>query len=102
MNKTAKEMFEELGFNKCEVIKQYQPSGEIYHEEIKYRINGETVYDNYFGYIISFILDEDNHNISKHYAHSVDIKGCGNHNLIDMPLLQAINKQVEELGWNND
>ena len=96
---SAKEMFEQLGFNKCEVKEEFQPNGAIYHKEIKYRISGETIDDNYFGYIITFILDDDNKNISKHYAHSVNINGCGGMNLIDMPLLEAINKQIEELGW---
>ena len=97
--KSAREMFEELGFE-CRCKEQFQPSGELYHKEIKYLINGGTIKDLYFGYEITFILDNDNHNISKHYAHSVNVNGCGGYNFIDMPLLEAINKQIEELGWN--
>ena len=96
---SAKEMFEELGFE-CRCKEKFQPSGELYHKEIKYLINGGTIKDLYFGYEITFILDNDNHNISNHYAHSVNVNGCGGYNFIDMPLLEAINKQIEELGWN--
>ena len=96
---SAKEMFEELGFNTCKETETRQPNGKLHHKEIKYYINGETVNDLYFGYVITFILDDDNHNISKHYAHSVRIRGCADDGLVDMPLLQAINQQCKELGW---
>lgn len=97
--KSAREMFKDLGFNTCKEIETKQPNGQPYHKEIKYYINGETIKDLYFGYVITFILDDDNHNISNHYAHSVRIRGCADDSLVDMPLLEAINKQCEELGW---
>lgn len=98
--KSAREMFEDLGFE-YKYIETLQPNGIPYHKEIKYFINGETIQDNYCGYKIIFILDKDNKNISRHYSHSVDVIGCGGHNYIDMPLLIAINKQIEELEENN-
>jgi len=65
---TAKEMFEELGF-------EYD-DGENYIEYSNYDTG------------ICFMLDDKDISINTGY--------------IDMPLFKAINKQCEELGWNND
>lgn len=88
---SAKEMFENLGFNTCEEEEFRDYFGTLIRKEIKYSIDAETIYDKYFGYIIRFITETNNH--------YVVVRGAGNYDLIDMPILQAINKQVEELGW---
>lgn len=99
----AKEMFEELGFNKCEIIEKKGEYGECYPIEIKYYNNPDTMDKLYFDYEIIFNLSNNN-NCGKHYCHSVQVKGRwnGSCNCIDTPLLQAINKQCEELGWLKD
>jgi hypothetical protein len=70
----AKEMFEELGF-KCEEYNSY----------IRYYQEFTDFYDEVFALDINFRFFE-----KKIYS---DFP-------IDMRLLKAINKQIEELGWN--
>lgn len=73
MNKSAKEMFEQLGY------KQIRNSEEF----IEYEKNGRN---------ISFELET-------HTFAGVHVWLDYQAILIDMKELQAINKQVEELGW---
>ena len=70
---TAKEMFEELGYTYC-------PNEEHFslNAIIVYRKGLKSIY---------FDFDK-----------TIDIDG----KIIDMKLLKAINKQIEELGWNNE
>ena len=73
--KSAREMFEELGYeqeNKNNVI--------YYFKKIR-------IPKSYIVYSINFIIDTKEIFINKN---------------INMQELKAINKQVEELGWNND
>jgi len=67
--KSAKEMFEELGYELCK-------DHTSMYATLVYRKALDSIY-----------FDDDK---------KVDIK-C----FIDMPLLQAINKQCEELGWSD-
>jgi hypothetical protein len=73
--KTAKEMFEKLGFD----------VGKIYSRE------DVVCYHNYGKISVYF-----------HKNKSVGVHSNGNYSIINIELLQAINKQVEELGWNNE
>ena len=83
MSKSAKEMFEELGYKYSE--------------------------DNYF---ISYIGNEDIKPVQYQIVFSKEYKSIetiptwnGQEHYftrIDMKLLKVINKQVEELGWNNE
>ena len=77
---TAKEMFEKLGYEYsecwfCEELEEiyYQKNG-IYTPQIKFSLNRKTI-----------------------SVYRFENKASS----FDMKLLQAINKQVEELGWNN-
>lgn len=77
----AKEMFEELGYeyNECyfeETLEEiyYQKKGK-YTPQIKFSLNHKCV----------TVYREGNKSSS-----------------FDIKILQAINKQVEELGWNNE
>ena len=72
---SAKEMFEELGY---EEIKEHSSMFAI------------IVYSN------------GKDNIYFDYDKKFSKEGYGSFSFIDMELLKAINKQVEELGWNND
>ena len=78
MNKSAKEMFEELGYEiddnsklkgmaQCINYQVIQPYGNIFKEITFYFDTKEIGWDNV---------------------------------MVTMPLLKAINKQIEELGWN--
>lgn len=69
---SAKEMFEKLGF---------------YEDKNHFSINSIIVYRNE-KYEYSLYFD---------YDKTIDIE-C----VVSLELLQAINKQVEELGWNNE
>lgn len=73
---SAREMFEELGFE----YKKSDFSISYYKEFRDY--DDET-----------YILDIDFRLFEKKISNDFSI---------DMPLLKAINKQVEELGWNNE
>ena len=72
---TAKEMFEELGFNYFEYDNQI-----AYEQEIR-GYDDDTYY-------VGITFDLKYKDIKDTYSE------------IDMKLLKAINKQVEELGWN--
>ena len=76
--KTAKEMFEELGYKTSGKSTRY----------ICYR-KKEKIGECYIEFDLKKKVIENN----KHYSLS-----CG----ISVDELQAINKQVEELGWNNE
>ena len=77
---TAKEMFEELGYKETEndiyFLKYYKPCKLQSDKEIKFHKLDKT-----------FTVKDDN-SIS--------------HRWINVPELQAINKQIEELGWDNE
>lgn len=78
MNKTAKEMFEELGY-------KYEKIGEkIYYEEPNlYELGGHSPCIVF--YTVNRYWDTNIVNIEK-----------------DKKIMKAINKQVAELGWNNE
>lgn len=78
---TAKEMFEELGYeyNECYFEQEL--------DEITYSKDGEYTPQ------IMFSL---NHKVVKVYRQE------NKSSSFDMKLLKAINKQIEELGWNNE
>lgn len=71
---SAKEMFEKLGYS--------------LRDENKYFTDSQLIYDN-VNYQHSIYFDTDR---------TIDLSG----RIISLNLLQAINKQVEELGWNNE
>lgn len=77
---SAKEMFEKLGYKETEndiyFLKYYKPYRLQHDKEIKFHKLDKT-----------FTVKDDN--------------GI-NYKWIDMEELKAINKQIEELGWNND
>lgn len=81
--KSAKEMFEELGY-KC---KSEWPDGYIeYYKKAKYD-------DEFYEFTICFFSDV-------FYAQIHNLKYGGNHGMdIDMPTFKAIQKQLEELNW---
>lgn len=82
---TAKEMFEKLGY-KC----QEDDFSIEFIKQMKCPLNNKKV-----EYVIEFYKDiktfscEALSNNKEHYTNDIDMKE-----------LQAINKQVEELGWN--
>ena len=82
MNKSAKEMFEELG---------YELISSSHNRKVFKKDNLVTSYTIVFEYCAKTI------NI---YS-SINGKGFNSKNMT-MKELQAINKQVEELGWNNE
>jgi hypothetical protein len=73
--KTAKEMFEELGYELFEE-KDSRYITYVYHD--RYIIQFDLIMQNFYAY-------EDN----------MDMQYIG----VDMKMLQAINKQCEEMGW---
>jgi hypothetical protein len=73
--KSAKEMFEKLGYER-----EFKNNVIYYFKKI--RIPKRNII-----YSINFIIDDKQIFINKN---------------IEIEELQAINKQVEELGWNND
>lgn len=84
MNKTAKEMFEELGYYRC--------------------YNSATTLEYCFG-------EKENYCVIRFWKHSKHIElfggkclGLDNYEFYenDYKLFVAINKQIEELGWNNE
>lgn len=78
---SAKEMFEKLGYE------YYEDDGfECYKKEKRKLIEPDYVSFN---------------RLEREVFMSNDSKN-GNGVIVDMKLLQAINKQVEELGWNNE
>ena len=78
---TAKELFEEYGLN---------------YEEVKHHGKIEQIiYSNGYKYSPIVIFTISNYSFKVCY----DIDSASN---IDTDLLQAINKQVEELGWNKE
>lgn len=88
---TAKEMFEELG---------YELDNETiwYPEKYKY-----ICYKNDL-VIMLFSINDDNIHFDK-FFHKLGIKqnDCCNYSCpISYKELKAINKQIEELGWNNE
>ena len=81
---SAKEMFEELGY-------EYQP--DCYEHPLRYRKNRETN--------IVYEVDEDSFTFYGGRDKSITIWKDGKVVQLKYKELQAINKQVEELGWNN-
>lgn len=80
MNKSAKEMFEEIGYVKTNLLS----GNSINYEHKKYETG------------ISFFGDERTIHIYP-LGHTYQDSG-----FIGFEDLQAINKQVEELGWKNE
>ena len=74
---SAKEMFEELGYEIDEITKKSFGYGKILNNRKKYITFNDTGNFKYFT-----IIETDRNNPT-----------------IDLQELQAINKQVEELGW---
>ena len=83
MNKSAKEMFEELGY----IYQESYFESEL--EEIKYVKNKR------FASCIIFNL---NHKCFKTFRFDDENKSCW----CDKSMMQAINQQVKELGWLNE
>lgn len=83
MNKTAKEMFSKLGYEKLYKHNSYM----FYEKELK----KNPKYENDYVHIGFEFVDKT---FSKTYG---DDKSAYE---ITMEELQAINKQIEELGWN--
>lgn len=81
MNKTAKEMFEELGY-------EIESDSNISLIYIKY----DEDYEHDTGSIEKIIFDKTFNRV----AHTTN----SYFDFIDYKELQAINKQIEELGWN--
>ena len=78
---SAKEMFEELGYEeKTNVLGLYY-----------YKFSSKHDKDNYSGQDWEHKIKFDNYS-----------KGIYSDKFFNIQLLQAINKQVEELGWNNE
>lgn len=71
---TAKEMFEELGYTE-------RPKNEYYTD-------AELIYDREKRYFHSIYFDKDK---------TIDVSNP----TITLDLLKAINKQIEELGWED-
>jgi len=76
---TAKEMFEELKYQRLYLYDEDER--DFVREFVVYRKRGNEIVFNTIHKVIEMHIEED---------------------IIDMPLLKAINKQIEELGWNND
>ncbi len=84
MNKTAKEMFEELGFEQeIETFTTKNFNGETWKDTIDY-------YSENLDVCIDFDLE------------FIRTKIYGNEKQITDDIKKAIQKQIEELGWNND
>ena len=86
---TAKEMFKKLGYKQQindDYLLQYYLKKESYFIKIGFNKFAKNI-GIYGGYAISKPNDKD-----WLISYTTDI---------DLKLLQAINKQVEELGWNN-
>ena len=77
--KTANEMFEELGYEKQVVYYNYEID--------------ETIYERNFEYSTNVIFRHKNKTFKAYYG-----RNCKGAN-IDMEILQAINKKCQELGW---
>lgn len=88
MNKSAKEMFEELGY---ELVKDSK-SQNIANWEIIYETKNDC-----FGRKAQFRFDEDSV-YAQLYEDNKKIGGC----FIGKKQLQAINQQCKELGWLDD
>jgi hypothetical protein len=74
MNKSAKELFEELDYRKSVC-------------------NDGIWFDN---------SDGENEGDAIHFHNDKYIELLGDFEIIELDLLKAINKQIEELGWNNE
>lgn len=86
MNKTAKEMFEELGY---EQFGTYKPDDDYIIIAYTKQIYDDTQYIYFYGKKEIRIVLEDKK--SRVYPP-----------IFQLEELQAINKQIEELGWNNE
>lgn len=87
---TAKEMFEKLGYRLVEVFDPINE--EVYTNVIQYeKFDGSFYWRIMFNTSTKLI-----HTSCELYNKTIDFTS------IYLELLQAINKQVEELGWNNE
>ena len=82
---SAKEMFEKLGYNRLYENKHYMFYVKVLIETPEYEKDS-----------IHLEFNFDNKTINKTYGDDNSVSE------ITLKELQAINKQVEELGWNND
>ena len=76
MNKTARDMFLELGY---EIDSTHELNGHLFYYSSYSKIDFDLVRQDFYKYSVG-----------------------GTRSPITMELLKAINKQVEELGWNNE
>lgn len=84
---SAKEMFEKLGYKQ---LGSFKPDDDDYIiTAYKREYYGDYLYVYFYGANEIRITMEDN-------------KGRIYPPIFDLELLQAINKQIEELGWNNE
>jgi len=89
MNKSAKEMFEELGYRKEDVEDIF--TGEVFEYDYKYvKFDGTWLRE---------ILINDT---TKLIHFNTELFNRTQNEMLTPQELKAINKQVEELGWNND
>ena len=77
-NETAKEMFEEMGYRRIDISTHF-------NEQIKYENNNSTIFFNVIG-----------KNFYTYYSGMSGVSPL----FINMKLNEAIQKQIEELGWN--
>lgn len=83
---TAKEMFEELGYKEVDEWNNIIHYEQIVDEKLEQK------------HIIEFVLNHEFISMASKFGKF----RYGAFNGIDIQLLKAINKQVEELNWNND
>lgn len=87
--KTAKEMFEELGYkeDKHDILINYIKEQIIDDEKTVYGITFNTKFNSFYTYVYGWFKNGEpfNNNLG-----------------IDMKHLKAINKQIEELGWDKE
>lgn len=86
---SAKEMFEKLGYIKKDV--EDPVTGEIFEHDYKYvKFDGTWLRE---------ILFNDS---TKLIHMNTELHDRVENDILYFELLQAVNKQIEELGWNND
>lgn len=94
---SAKEMFENIDrynlvrYEDNDDLIQYQLVQDFYYKDYIYHLKGEY---------LEIIFDK------KHHYLNIVQEDCSNYktitSIINMQIYKAINKQVEELGWNNE
>ena len=84
---SAKEMFEELGYSKI-----IFPNGTIQYEKVKKEKTSR----------FRFYLEDKVYSVYYTELSENGVEILQMTRLINMKLYKAINKQIEELGWNNE